>query len=704
LGGKLERRNRMEKASPDGSPESPQSAKSYSPGVKPSSIPLPETTPTKTQSYMTLYGYKSPRDSPLGSPRRSASESLKSRYTYSMDELRQLKAETEQKENMLHSIKSETLTLRTTIQKYELQHQSYEETMFNLQKRLKILANRLESLQSDITQNHEETLRNHELKEKQMKLDNDTSMYNMEKSYRAEIERILTDKVGKIQKCKSSLTSQVEGYKEELRTDDIRLKESIIKLSESMKRKEEEVRSFMIKEREELESESNALDEQLEHVESQIQFQKDELQKLKDEKEKKGKNFKVQSSRNQESSSFAESQTDELTTLKGYIKFTEEMIDTMKKEMECKISATESFEEAILLEEERRRRVHNKLQELKGNIRVFCRIRPRLKSELQEEELYVQVPDNDEVKQEIEVQDIKGRPSSTGLVKKYNFKFDKVFQKHSTNTEIFDEISQLVQSALYGFNVCIFAYGQTGSGKTHTMSSNDGIIPQTITQIFETCHKLEGRGCSFKIFGEFLQIYNENIMDLIDDSDDKRYEIKHDQTTKSTYITNITRLQFLDPEEMNRTLQNALKNRSVASTKSNERSSRSHTVCIIRIQVKNSQTGDEYSSVLNLIDLAGSERISQSQVSGDRLKETQAINKSLSSLGDVIYALGDSNAKHIPFRNSKLTYLLQYSLLEDSKTLMFVNISPLEKNLNETINSLRFATKVNNTGLQRNVR
>ena len=141
-------------------------------------------------------------------------------------------------------------------------------------------------------------------------------------------------------------------------------------------------------------------------------------------------------------------------------------------------------------------------------------------------------------------------------------------------------------------------------------------------------------------------------------------------------------------------LKKASENRAVGKTNCNERSSRSHSVFILKLSGVNKLTEEKCEGVLNLIDLAGSERLSSSGASGDRLKETQAINKSLSSLADVIYALGNKDA-HVPYRNSKLTYLLQNSLGGNSKTLMFVNVSPLAGNFQETICSLRFATKVN---------
>jgi kinesin family member C1 len=274
-----------------------------------------------------------------------------------------------------------------------------------------------------------------------------------------------------------------------------------------------------------------------------------------------------------------------------------------------------------------------------------------------------------------------------------------VFTPGTENNVIFEEISQLVQSALDGYNVCIFAYGQTGSGKTYTMSSpRDGMIPQAVHQIYSVAESLKEKGWQYTMEGSFLEIYNENINDLLgrpEEMDRKKHEIKHDTTRGKTSVTDLTAVNLDSSATVAALLDRASGNRSVAATKANERSSRSHSVFILKLAGHNAATGERSEGVLNLIDLAGSERLAHSQSQGDRLKETQAINKSLSCLGDVIYALGSAKeGGHVPYRNSKLTYLLQYSLGGNSKTLMFVNVSPLKQHLSETLCSLRFATKV----------
>ncbi|CDR46997.1 CYFA0S27e00606g1_1 [Cyberlindnera fabianii] len=677
---------------------------------KPSAIPRPHSTPTKTSSYMTPYGYRSPKGSPKDqipkSPTPMKTQTISPRsfsnnkVTYHREELESLVQKVEEKTQSLNELKSNILTLRTQIQQTELTQQELEENYTSVSQALQIKTYELEHVLQEKKDTKQEIQRSYELKKKQMQLENDASIYNIEKQYRTEIENILSMKVGEIQAKKSQLQEQLSKIEDEIKNNDTIVETNIQTIHQSHKDKQLELQKFMSSTRESLEKECAELEDEKEAVKTQILDFKRKHDILTTENEKLSKELEHITqvhSTNEEENHRLQQQIDEL---RKSLETKKQKIKSLKHDMQWKIESKIELDEGLIIEEEKRRRLHNKLQELKGNIRVFCRIRPKIPAELSEDPLIIQVPDNDEAKQELDI--------LSSSQKKYNFKFDKVFQPDTTNNEIFEEISQLVQSALYGFNICIFAYGQTGSGKTHTMSNSDGVIPQTIHQIFDSCNKLSKRGWHYTISGEFLEIHNETIHDLLSDQsgntiDMKKYEIKHDHQTKTSYITNLTRIQFDTPDEMETIFQRALKNRAIASTKSNEHSSRSHTVCIIRLSVINDETQESINSVINLIDLAGSERISQSGVSGDRLRETQAINKSLSCLGDVIYALGDDNAKHIPFRNSKLTYLLQYSLIEDSKTLMFVNVSPLAKNLNETVNSLRFATKVNNTGLQRKV-
>ncbi|KAI9348652.1 kinesin-domain-containing protein [Obelidium mucronatum] len=330
------------------------------------------------------------------------------------------------------------------------------------------------------------------------------------------------------------------------------------------------------------------------------------------------------------------------------------------------------LESKLREEESVRRKLHNTIQELKGNIRVFCRIRPPLDFEANLDVLsHIRFSEVDDKSLEL-IQTSETASGQNSYCKvhpcqlKNNASITKVFQPSTNQAQVFEEISQLVQSALDGYNVCIFAYGQTGSGKTYTMEG--GPSPESMGMIPRASY--------------FLEIYNESVRDLLSASScagKEKHEIKH--VVGDGKVTDVTIVPVTNGREVHSLLKKAQTNRAVAATNSNEHSSRSHSVFTCE-------------GVLNLIDLAGSERLSSSGSTGDRLKETQAINKSLSSLGDVIYALGNKD-QHIPYRNSKLTYLLQNSLGGNSKTLMFVNVSPIANSLQESLCSLRFATKVN---------
>ncbi|KAH8805715.1 P-loop containing nucleoside triphosphate hydrolase protein [Xylogone sp. PMI_703] len=372
----------------------------------------------------------------------------------------------------------------------------------------------------------------------------------------------------------------------------------------------------------------------------------------------------------------------------------------MEARLQEAIQAAEISKQKLIKEETLRRILFNQVQELKGNIRVMCRIRPAFSDEKQVAN--ISYPDVDKESKEIEILGKEEKSSLGNITRKtHAFSFDRVFGPSCTNQEVFGEISQLVQSALDGYNVCIFCYGQTGSGKTHTMSSADGMIPLATNQIYETATNLQEKGWKYTIEGSFIEVYNEEIHDLLGDPkefDKKKHEIRHDDRKKQTTVTGLKQVPLDSPSTVESILEQAANNRSVAATKANERSSRSHSVFILRLFGKNNATNEISEGTLNLVDLAGSERLKHSGAEGDRMKETQNINKSLACLGDVIGALGQGKeGGHIPYRNSKLTYLLQYSLGGNSKTLMFVMASPLEAHLTETLTSLKFATKVHNT-------
>ncbi|KAF5237645.1 hypothetical protein FANTH_10671 [Fusarium anthophilum] len=393
-----------------------------------------------------------------------------------------------------------------------------------------------------------------------------------------------------------------------------------------------------------------------------------------------------------------------INSLKSHVEFLEsdskaqsDSFSSMEARLQEALRIAEEAQHKLIKEETERRVLFNKYQELKGNIRVMCRVRPALGNG-EGEEAKMLFPD-DKTSAEIVLAGPEEKSSLGQITRKnYPFEFDRVFVPGTQNQEIFGEISQLVQSALDGYNVCIFCYGQTGSGKTHTMSSNDGMIPRATHMIYETITKLKEKSWEYTMEGSFVEVYNEELNDLLtpNERSAKRLEIRHDEARKQTTITNCTSVRLDSPSSVETMLEEAQNNRSVAATKANERSSRSHSIFILKLIGENSATGERCEGTLNLVDLAGSERLKHSQAEGDRMKETQNINKSLSCLGDVIEALGRGSG-HIPYRNSKLTHLLQYSLGGNSKTLMFVMVSPLEQHLKETLTSLRFATKVHNT-------
>jgi len=347
------------------------------------------------------------------------------------------------------------------------------------------------------------------------------------------------------------------------------------------------------------------------------------------------------------------------------------------------------FKRLYVKESALRKRVHNELMDLRGNIRVFCRVRPILAHELKqgkEQSLNVaEFPVDNEI--------VLARDDVTAN----RFEFDSVFEPQATQEAVFEDISPLVISVLDGYNVCIFAYGQTGSGKTHTMEGTEadpGVNLRALSALFALREERQNDE-EYRFTVSILEIYNETVRDLLTKAgrgSKAALDLRVGQDGK-VFVQGLEEMTVDSMSDVRTAIRTAQGNRAVGAHNMNEHSSRSHLVLTINTHSRNLISGQECQGKLNLIDLAGSERVGKTDATGDRLKEAQNINKSLSALGDVIAALGQSKQAHVPFRNSKLTHLLQNSLGGDSKVAMFVNISPVKWNVGESTCSLNFASR-----------
>ncbi|KAL0708223.1 hypothetical protein Bca4012_074649 [Brassica carinata] len=313
---------------------------------------------------------------------------------------------------------------------------------------------------------------------------------------------------------------------------------------------------------------------------------------------------------------------------------------------------------------EENRKLYNMVQDLKGNIRVFCRVRPIFNSEMRGVIDYIGKDGS------LFVLD----PSKPQKDARKTFQFNQVFAPTATQDDVFRETQPLIRSVMDGYNVCIFAYGQTGSGKTYTMSGPPG---RSATEM----------GINYLALNDLFLICDKrkDMMTTCSSEDDG---LSLPDATMHSVNSTMDVLRLMEAGEVNR---------AVSSTSMNNRSSRSHSIFMVHVRGKDT-SGGTIRSCLHLVDLAGSERVDKSEVTGDRLKEAQYINKSLSCLGDVIYALAQKNS-HIPYRNSKLTLLLQDALGGQAKTLMFAHLSPEEDSFGETISTLKFAQRVSTVEL-----
>jgi kinesin family protein C1 len=519
------------------------------------------------------------------------------------------------------------------------------------------------------TTNFDDQVRAHRIEIDDARRDHRSEIDQLRRRNDDEIERLLREHRTELRELERKSSVELEDRIRELE------RRNDAKLDEETSRRQREVQNLETQ----LATEHHHLNLALQKKDLEIQNMRGELEDIKGELDREQTlKVSVQKSLTDlretlqktgvESSSTIQTLESTVSSLRAKIQYLEsgskaqsDSYAEMESRLQEAIKSAEVSKQKLIKEETLRRILFNQVQELKGNIRVMCRVRP-IHDGVEGEVAKLTYPDIDKESKELEILG-KEEKSSLGTVTRKNhaFTFDRVFGPESQNQDVFEEISQLVQSALDGYNVCIFCYGQTGSGKTHTMSSADGMIPRATHQIYETATNLQEKGWTYTMEGSFVEVYNEEIHDLLGSSKDfdkKKHEIRHDEQKKQTIVTGLKSVTLDSPNTVESILKQAAANRSVAATKSNERSSRSHSVFILKLVGRNSTTNETSEGTLNLVDLAGSERLKQSGAEGDRMKETQNINKSLSCLGDVIGALGQGKeGAHIPYRNSKVNYI-----------------------------------------------
>ena len=322
-------------------------------------------------------------------------------------------------------------------------------------------------------------------------------------------------------------------------------------------------------------------------------------------------------------------------------------------------------------------------------VKVAIRVRPMNKHEIaQKSRLCVDVDTaNNTVAVTSDKNDVK------------TFPFDYVYPMETSQRDVYDQVAfPIVDSIFQGYNGTVFAYGQTGCGKTYTMMGivedpdKRGIIPNAFNHIFGFI-KTEGENKKFLVRCSFVEIYNEEVRDLLGDSNNK-LKIREDPK-KGIFIEDLKYVMIKDSNDTEKCLNKGNKNRHVGQTSMNDQSSRSHSLFTVYLEIE--EKGAEgksriKSGKLNLVDLAGSERVGKTNATGQTFDEGKKINLSLTALGSVIDALS-SNQKHIPYKDSKLTRLLADSLGGNTKTVMFANISPASYNYDETVGTLRYASR-----------
>ena len=401
-----------------------------------------------------------------------------------------------------------------------------------------------------------------------------------------------------------------------------------------------------------------------------------------------------------------------------------------------------------------RRRLHAYVEEMRGNIRVMVRVRPALPHESSGAgDAFAYTRDRDVHMLEVSGREERSVDGTTLQRKRQQFVFDHVFPPSATQAQLFEQVSSLTVSVLDGYDVLIFAYGQTGAGKSFSMEGPSlstaapastasassasgsaaphhrhtptsfslhsdaqyeqrGLIQRSVEALFADVAQRRAKGWSFHLQVSVVELYNEAIRDLLVEHDTGRHEVRQVHRRLNSgesewrqlgdarddkvdvVVSNVHTVTVGAPLDVYPLLDRARQARASGATEANAHSSRSHLIVRLHVQASHAALQQRSDASLHLIDLAGSERVKASKAEGSRLKEAQHINRSLSALADVIQALSAGD-KHVPYRNSRLTHMLQpYLAGSASKALMLVNLSPLDEHVSESLCSLRFAQTV----------
>ncbi|KAE8270785.1 hypothetical protein A4X09_0g1538 [Tilletia walkeri] len=325
---------------------------------------------------------------------------------------------------------------------------------------------------------------------------------------------------------------------------------------------------------------------------------------------------------------------------------------------------------------------------MSGNVKVVTRFRPPNSLELREGgDIVVDFEDDTKLK-------IKGASGAEAA----GFTFDRVFPMNTRQKDVFEYgIKETVSDVINGYNGTVFAYGQTGSGKTFTMMGSDiddenlkGVIPRITELIFESILSSPPH-LEYLVKVSYMEIYMEKIRDLLAPQNDN-LQI-HEEKSRGVYVKGLSDFYVGGAPDVYEIMRQGANARVVSSTNMNAESSRSHSIFVVSIQQRNTETGSVKTGNLYLVDLAGSEKVGKTGATGQTLEEAKKINKSLSALGMVINALTDGKSTHIPYRDSKLTRILQESLGGNSRTTLIINASPCAYNAEETLSTLRFGMR-----------